>query len=651
MATVVSFNGRRIIEPGVYSQIKSGIPARPSTFSFGNLMIIDTGSGAGFGGGSGISGQFATGLNSVYSFDDVDDFKDFVKGGLIWDLADYIFNPLNGASGPEKVYIARAAETTPAEIEYEFNSDPARGGKVKFLLQNEGSTGNGQMDEIRAKATIKVDPATIVVGDNFEISVEGAVIAASTMTTTSRLVEMAAMAEVINTGATGYTAEVKNNDLILCSPINTGSDPNTFSVTLTGDVAFVAGQTSVQLLGGEFGTILTQGYAAIMVRDENDNNKFKLEFYQGTYNGQSDNGADLGGIPKSQTKPFFITETPSFDNIDNLIQWAKNDFVFNKVFKLDEDYIINGNGAIVNDDLVANSDMVLATGGTEDYTPAALDKTLEDIKELDNTFFLCDRFGEEARGVQNNKIFQHILNDAEFDKFMIVAAGDDESSFKDSPNSSIEVAKFYDNTAVITVHGGNEREIGISGAFERLSSIYHAANFAGRLGGLESQEPVTFKALRISNFTHILGQSDRELALQAGVIHNRFVPGIGNVVNQGINSIQRNTQLINTDGTSFEISIMRIGAQLNKELTLNMRPLFIGKNRGTVTAADVKSFVEGYLLSRTATTNVDNLIISFKNVTVRLIEDYYDVKYGFVPNGPINKLFITGFMLDTNLSA
>jgi hypothetical protein len=82
-----------------------------------------------------------------------------------------------------------------------------------------------------------------------------------------------------------------------------------------------------------------------------------------------------------------------------------------------------------------------------------------------------------------------------------------------------------------------------------------------------------------------------------------------------------------------------------------MRPLFIGNNIGTITPADVKSFVESYLISRTATDSTDNLIINFKNVTVRLIQDYYDVKYGYVPNGPINKIFVTGFMLDANLSA
>ena len=95
MAIPVNFNGKKVIEPGVYSQIKSGVPAKPPVVTFGNLMIIDTGSGAGWGSGSGISGQHSEGIGSVYGFDNVNDFMLFMKGGLYYDLADYIFNPTN----------------------------------------------------------------------------------------------------------------------------------------------------------------------------------------------------------------------------------------------------------------------------------------------------------------------------------------------------------------------------------------------------------------------------------------------------------------------------------------------------------------------------------------------------------------------------
>lgn len=650
MATVVSFKGKKIIEPGVYAQIKSGIPARPSNFSFGDLMIIDTGSNKGFGGGSGVSGEFANGLNSVYGFNDVDDFKDFVKGGLMFDLADYIFNPLNGASGPETVYIARAATTVPAEIEFIFAGvGGAGGGIMKLKCKNEGSVGNGYKDEIRAKATLRIDPTTITaIGDNIELVVNTLdVVASMNITSLSPSVIKAEFVDLINS-TTDYNAEIQGGDIILIAPKGSGDTLNGISVELSTDIQFPAGYLS-SLDGGENGTKVVEGYGAQMKVSPDDNTKFIVEFYQGSYNGYSPEGNHYGGLEPKQTKPVFIASSPEFDNIDTLIQWAKTDFALRKVFELDENWVINGDGSVVTADLTTYSDINLAKGGSENYNMADLDKLLTNIRELNNTFFLCDKYGEDARSPENQKIFNYMQNDSEFGKFMVVGGGLDETKFEGSSNSSIEVAKYYDDTKVIVVHSGIKEEIYNTGTFAKLPSIYHAANFAGRLGGLEPQTPATFKALKAKTFNHSLGIREREKALQAGVVHNRFVPGIGNVVNQAINTLQRNTQLINPDGTSFEISIMRIGAQLNKELTLNMRPLFVGNNRGVITAADVKSFVEGYLLSKTATDTEDNLIISFKNVSVRLVEDYYDIKYGFIPNGPINKLFVTGFMLDSNL--
>src|SRR3990167_8982749 len=99
MATVINFNNKQIIEPGAYSQIKALISSKPQDSSSGNLLIIDAGSGAGYGGGSGISGELASNLDSIYGFDTLQDFKAFVRGGILWDVADYIFNPKNGVPG------------------------------------------------------------------------------------------------------------------------------------------------------------------------------------------------------------------------------------------------------------------------------------------------------------------------------------------------------------------------------------------------------------------------------------------------------------------------------------------------------------------------------------------------------------------------
>ena len=41
---------------------------------------------------------------------------------------------------------------------------------------------------------------------------------------------------------------------------------------------------------------------------------------------------------------------------------------------------------------------------------------------------------------------------------------------------------------------------------------------------------------------------------------------------------------------------------------------------------------------------VDNLLLSARNVTVEKIEDYYKVNYEMVVNNEITKIFFTGFL-------
>ena len=71
MATTFNFNGQTIIIPGSYSTIKSGMKNPPIELSFGNILVIDTGSGAGYGGGAGVAGQYSQGKDSIYEFDNI----------------------------------------------------------------------------------------------------------------------------------------------------------------------------------------------------------------------------------------------------------------------------------------------------------------------------------------------------------------------------------------------------------------------------------------------------------------------------------------------------------------------------------------------------------------------------------------------------
>lgn len=546
MSTVVTFGGKNIIEPGVYSQVKANVNVNPVPFSTGNVLIIDDGQWAGepkmYGGGSGVNGELAKGLNSVYSFDSLGDFRAFVRGGLLWDIAEYLFIPANGAAGAPKVSIIRAATTLASTLTYTFTAG-ANGGVFKCKTKNEGD------------------------------------------------------------GSVGYIVSSK----------------------------------------------IRRGYGALM-KPGLTSGKYIIEFYEGTYKGVGDGNLPYDGLAANACNPILIAKSPEFDNINTLIDWAKTDSSFNARFEFDVTSGAVGTGALDPGDYTANNILKAATGGTTTYNSSDLDDVFEILGEFDYTFLLSLNSGSLAAGVNNVKMLYHITQEAEFKKFMFVGGGNDETAFT-QVGGSIESAQTLDTPYAIVCHSGFKVTVPYSATPRIKSSLYHAAAVCGRLAGLAPQTSGTFKPLRIRTWLHELKQSEREVALQAGVLHNRFVPNLGYVINQAINTIQKNTQLINPDATSAEISVMRIAEQLNKELVLNMRPIFVGQNLNTASPADVKAFVEGYLTFKTATKLQDNLIIRFDNVTVKQKQDYYEVTYNFVPNSPLNKIFITGFMLDANLSA
>lgn len=147
MATVVNFQGKNYVEPGAYAAIVYNPTSVANVAEFGNVMIIDTGLSLNtvggqqleFAGGSGINGQLAKGLKSVYEFTSYEDFLAFMGGGLVGDIAEKIFTPRAGALGTPKLYYTRAATTTAATIVLTISA----GNTLTFTCKNEGVAGNG----------------------------------------------------------------------------------------------------------------------------------------------------------------------------------------------------------------------------------------------------------------------------------------------------------------------------------------------------------------------------------------------------------------------------------------------------------------------------------------------------------------------------
>lgn len=150
MATVVNFHGKNYIEPGAYAVSVYNPTSVVNVSEFGNVMIIDTGLSINgsyeFAGGSGVHGELNKGLKSVYEFNSYEDFLAFMGGGLVGDIAQKIFTPMDGVAGAPKLYYCRAAETKCATITLTMGEDT-----LILKCKNEGITGNGVLQDGQLK--------------------------------------------------------------------------------------------------------------------------------------------------------------------------------------------------------------------------------------------------------------------------------------------------------------------------------------------------------------------------------------------------------------------------------------------------------------------------------------------------------------------
>lgn len=552
MALSENFDNRTIIEPGAYSRVTYGGNPLISSLPTGNVLVLDGGSNAGFGGGSGINGEIESKKKAIYAFSDVQEYKNFLKGGMQWDLADSLFNPSNNGRGSRLVYFVKAATTTAAYLNLVFVNGESY---YKVKCKTEGLWGNGEVVDTKIRK-----------GAGFRLT-----------------------AGVIDTA------------------------------------------------------------------------KYIAEFSLGTFRGLDSDSDPYDGTLKANANPILI-KSPEVSTITELLTWMQTDASFNAEFKVSVVAITTttttttttSGGTTTTTTTAADSDVLTPTdltnytnvtafaGGTETYGSTDYDNALECVLELDNEFILSDEYEANSASSKNTKILTHIQN-CESEKFVFIGGARNATNFS---TQSLAAAQGFNTTSAHVIHSGvNVPKIIGSGLKER-PSIYNAALCLGRIAGLDPQVPGTYKDVKIVSPAHDMTKNQRIQALQAGVMHLIFVPQLGWVINQSINTLQQNTIQITPNGKSLETSIMRVARSLNRDFIHNARLIFVGKNAGTASPLDVQKFLESFLRSRTVTATTDNLIIRWQNIKVSLKNDAYYCSYEFVVNGPINKVFNTAFMLN-----
>lgn len=541
MASTVIFSNRQITLPGAYSTIVSGENNSARNLDYGKVLIIDTGEfGAGFGGGAGINGTISQGQDSIYAFDNISDFRSFVKGGMYWKIAEALFtpDPSNPAAiGVSEILFVRAAETKPAKMTF----TSAAGGTFVVNTLDEGTVANGVKE-----------------GDNL---------------------------------ATGY------------------------------------------------GYVITPGVE--------DTSKWIMSFYVGSYTGTAEDGLPYGEISALASTPTLVVQSPEFDNINTLIDWAKTDSTFAQAFQLDPTSAAKGDGTVSDDIADLLNVFTLASGGTEIYNQANFEAVLDQIVGLDYSFVFTDQYGDNANSAFTKAYIKHMNFDAKFPHQLFVGGYEVSADY----SKSIELAQGFDSDHIILTHG----DVGLASEiapqkYRWWTVMYNLCAQLGRTAGKEPMIPVTNKSIGVDRVRHILTESEQVKALKNGIlvtVKNDYLNKF--VVLQGVNTLQDNANLFNVKGQSYSIQFMRIVDQINKELVVNAEIDLLGQENGvnvnTLSAGAVKDWTVAYLQGRTATNETDNLLLAFQDVVVTRKEDAWFVTYKIRVNNEITKLFFTGFLI------
>lgn len=542
MASTVIFSNRQITLPGAYSTIVSGENNPARNLDYGKVLIIDTGVfGTGFGGGAGINGTISQGQDAIYTFDNISDFRSFVKGGMYWKIAEALFtpDPSNPAAvGVSEILFVRAAKTTPAKLTFTSTD----GGTFAVQTLDEGTVANG---------------------------------------------------------------------------------------ILTG-------------------TNLSTGYGFMITPGVEDTSKWIMSFYVGSYTGTASDGLPYGEISAAAAEPRLVIQSPEFDNIKTLIEWAQTDSTFAQAFQLDSTSEAKGEGTVSESDVTDLLNVYIsAAGGTETYNQTNFEAVLDQIVGLNYSFVFMDQFGDNANSTLTKAYITHMNNAAKFPHFLFVGGYNVAADY----SKSIELAQGFDSSYIQVTHG----EVGLASdiapqKYRWWTVMYNLCAQLGRTAGKEPMIPVTNKSIGVDRVRHILTESEQKKALKYGLLVTVKNDYLGKfVVLQGVNTLQDNANLFNAKGQSYSIQFMRIVAQINTELVVNAEIDLLGQENGvnvnTLSAGTVKDWTVAYLQSRTATNETDNLLLAFQDVVVTRKEDAWFTTYKIRVNNEITKLFFTGFLI------
>lgn len=448
-------------------------------------------------------------------------------------------------------------------------------------------------------------------------------------------------------GVNGISELYYINALTTTAPVITPTftSPATLSIKVKDE-----GTTSNGVTGSSYG--LATGYGLTIVPGVKNIAKYIFKFWRGTFRGLAPDGIPYDEINLIDSRPELIVQSPEVATMAEFIAWTLVDETFNQGFSVAShtDTPSGPSYSFLSSDLTGEG-YELATGGTASYASSDLEAALLVLKELDfNTLLVLDKVGDGGTGDSKALRLQYFIqSEVKGEKFLALPGK--EGNLSADLTSNINLSKTFNSDRVWLTHGRIRKKSSASPlGYRNFDTVFLNAMIVGRILGLPPQIPVTFKDLNIDGIEFPLNELQQEDALDGGLL----VPVWDNeleafTVLRGVNTLKNNTSLQNPDGTSFSIQLTRISAQLNTDLYINAKKTFFsredGSNRFSLSPEYLSDWTDTFLKSKVATTNQDNLIISYREISVVRESDAYRVSYKFEPNNEIAFIFFTGFSI------
>lgn len=658
MSTKVKFGNKNIQLPGTYARIIAGQNNPPRDLDYGKLLIIDNcinGSSVSQQamGGAGVNGTLSKGKNAIYSFKDINSFRDFVSAGWWWKAAQYLFNPDGNGQGVSEVLYVKPATTKPANMWFGAGgNNPTNGGTFSIKTLDESLQANGVTDETPAYVDVQVIAAGTA-GNTITLQLFGQTLATYTVITsdTVALVVAGLAASMTSLGI----AKVKTStspDLVFYLPKGYGASGNGLAINIL-TTGTVGGTISSAAAHGVSGTTLTSGYGYTIEAGVQNSSAWVFKIWRGDFKGNYTDNYAYDMVTSANSTPVLMAKSTECLTIQDLINWANTDSTFGSKFVLDSTNSSSvGTGVILASDVTNIPSYFPAVGATEVYN--AMDATLTAITDLNYNYVIYTTNnisgtttigGVSYTGTQDPytdtnvlKILTHLRTVAKYDKFLALAIP---TSVATTGVGAI-CTEFNSEKVNLVFDSILERSQYFASGFRVWDSFYHTCAMVGRVLGLAPEVPATFKTLAVDGVKTPLTEIQKEVLDEAGCLCTYYDEDFGEfVVLHDVNTLQDNDFVLTNSGTSHLIQVARIKSQLNKELIINSKLDLLsdpaGVNRNSLTVTDAVEWTKGYLQRK-----VGNLIVEYRNVTATLQGDVIFVDYEAMPNSEIKGIFFTG---------